>query len=148
MEEEKVEYPFWTSEHRNISNSVRIVIPFTVISTVLNSSQSPIRGMHSFISSSLCNRRYGIEQHGKNSLLHWRRASGGCTLLTAFRCGECVLNCVACLQVKNDVYMEYFAGHDIKHAVYTHSYDPSHTKLLVAGGPLPYGLKGSYIALW
>lgn len=44
--------------------------------------------------------------------------------------------------------MEYFAGHDVHHAVYTHAYDPSGTKLLVGGGPLPYGLKGSYLAMW
>ncbi|CAI7870404.1 unnamed protein product [Closterium sp. NIES-54] len=50
--------------------------------------------------------------------------------------------------VKDQVYAEHFAGQDIKHAVYTHSQDFSRTSLLVAGGPLPYGLKGGYVGIW
>ena len=33
-------------------------------------------------------------------------------------------------------------------AVYTHCYDASGTRLFAAGGPLPSGLKGNYIALF
>lgn len=33
-------------------------------------------------------------------------------------------------------------------AVYTHCFDESGTRLFVAGGPLPSGLKGNYIGLY
>jgi WD repeat-containing protein 40A len=36
----------------------------------------------------------------------------------------------------------------ISHALYTHSFDPTHTRLLVAGGPIILGMKGVYAAVW
>eukprot|EP00897_Mesotaenium_endlicherianum_P003484 jgi/Mesen1/3163/ME000184S02227 len=49
---------------------------------------------------------------------------------------------------QNDVYEEYFMGQEVRHAVYAHEYDASGTRLLVAGGPLPFGLKGCYVSVW
>ena len=47
------------------------------------------------------------------------------------------------------IYREFFQHvHDLRHAVYTHKYNPSKTKLFVAGGPLPLGLYGNYAAFW
>jgi len=34
------------------------------------------------------------------------------------------------------------------HAIYCHEWDPSGLKLLAGGGPLQYGLRGCYTALW
>eukprot|EP00270_Netrium_digitus_P010863 TRINITY_DN3393_c0_g1_i1.p1 TRINITY_DN3393_c0_g1~~TRINITY_DN3393_c0_g1_i1.p1 ORF type:complete len:381 (+),score=20.54 TRINITY_DN3393_c0_g1_i1:161-1303(+) len=48
----------------------------------------------------------------------------------------------------NDVYLDHFSGQRIQHAVYAHQYDYTGTRLLVGGGPLPYGLKGCYLAVW
>jgi len=53
--------------------------------------------------------------------------------------------------LKNDSYFEYisYAQYlDNLHAVYAHSYDPSGTKLLAAGGPLTVGLYGHYLSVW
>jgi WD repeat-containing protein 40A len=33
-------------------------------------------------------------------------------------------------------------------ACYTHAWDPAGARLLVAGGPLAYGLKGCYVGVW
>eukprot|EP00271_Cylindrocystis_brebissonii_P018422 TRINITY_DN519_c2_g1_i1.p1 TRINITY_DN519_c2_g1~~TRINITY_DN519_c2_g1_i1.p1 ORF type:complete len:406 (+),score=43.06 TRINITY_DN519_c2_g1_i1:493-1710(+) len=41
-----------------------------------------------------------------------------------------------------------FQGQRIQHAVYAHEYDVTGTKLLAGGGPLPFGLKGCYLAIW
>eukprot|EP01114_Cavostelium_apophysatum_P014870 TRINITY_DN3956_c0_g1_i1.p1 TRINITY_DN3956_c0_g1~~TRINITY_DN3956_c0_g1_i1.p1 ORF type:complete len:416 (-),score=74.54 TRINITY_DN3956_c0_g1_i1:57-1304(-) len=41
-----------------------------------------------------------------------------------------------------------FNGADVPHAIYTHEYSPSKTKLFVGGGPLMLGLKGSYATVW
>mmetsp|Transcript_6098 Transcript_6098/g.13908 ORF Transcript_6098/g.13908 Transcript_6098/m.13908 type:complete len:213 (+) Transcript_6098:680-1318(+) len=49
---------------------------------------------------------------------------------------------------RDEVYQTYFLDVPTPNAVYTHAYDPSSTKLFVAGGPLPFGLCGSYSALW
>ncbi|GAQ78720.1 Notchless-like WD40 repeat-containing protein [Klebsormidium nitens] len=48
----------------------------------------------------------------------------------------------------NDVYYQHFRGQNVKHAIYSHAYDPSGTKMLVAGGPLPFGLRGNYLGVW
>lgn len=48
----------------------------------------------------------------------------------------------------NEVYESHFAGQSIHQAVYAHDWDMSGTKLLVAGGPLPFGLRGCYVAIW
>mmetsp|Transcript_3572 Transcript_3572/g.5431 ORF Transcript_3572/g.5431 Transcript_3572/m.5431 type:complete len:442 (+) Transcript_3572:294-1619(+) len=34
------------------------------------------------------------------------------------------------------------------HAVYAHAYSPGGTRLLTAGGPLAYGFRGCYLAVW
>mmetsp|Transcript_10235 Transcript_10235/g.16770 ORF Transcript_10235/g.16770 Transcript_10235/m.16770 type:complete len:459 (+) Transcript_10235:133-1509(+) len=39
-------------------------------------------------------------------------------------------------------------ANDTENAVYTHAYDPTGTRLLVAGGPLIYGSSGFYCAVW
>jgi len=38
--------------------------------------------------------------------------------------------------------------HDVRHAIYTHKFDPLGSHLLVAGGPIMLGMKGCYAALW
>lgn len=39
-------------------------------------------------------------------------------------------------------------GQEVFNACYAHAWDPTCTKLLCVGGPLAYGLRGSYMALW
>ncbi len=39
-------------------------------------------------------------------------------------------------------------GQPVFNACYAHAWDPTCTKLLCVGGPLAYGLRGSYMALW
>eukprot|EP00741_Cyanophora_paradoxa_P003491 tig00000711_g3390.t1 len=35
-----------------------------------------------------------------------------------------------------------------QNAIYAHQYDQSGTRLLTAGGPLPFGVRGCYVAVW
>lgn len=51
-------------------------------------------------------------------------------------------------QENNIIYEECFPGWPVRHAVYTHAYDFSGTRLLIGGGPLAFGLKGCYVGLW
>ena len=46
------------------------------------------------------------------------------------------------------MYRYHFQGMDKHNAVYSHKYDPTGNRLLVAGGPLQLGLCGSYAAVW
>lgn len=49
----------------------------------------------------------------------------------------------------DETWRSYFSDiHSFPNAVYTHCYDPSGTKLFVAGGPLCSGLHGNYAGLW
>jgi len=49
---------------------------------------------------------------------------------------------------KDRTYFDHFSDTPIPHSVYTHQYDPTGTKLFVAGGPLQLGLCGCYAAVW
>jgi len=49
---------------------------------------------------------------------------------------------------KDDIYQRHFSGLTIPNAIYTHSYDPSGTRLFIGGGPLMLGLKGCCAAIW
>ena len=54
---------------------------------------------------------------------------------------------------KSDVFdvvvrRDHFTGMRIWNACYAHAWDPSKTKLFTCGGPLAFGLIGSYMALW
>lgn len=46
------------------------------------------------------------------------------------------------------MYYEHFRNASIANAVYTHCYDSSGTRLFTGGGPLQFGLCGSYAAVW
>ena len=48
--------------------------------------------------------------------------------------------CVAC--------RDHFRGMDIWNACYAHMWDPTKTKLFSSGGPLAFGLVGSYMGVW
>ena len=53
--------------------------------------------------------------------------------------------------LRNQTYYEsipYGLNNDNSHAIYSHSYDPSGTKLLMAGGPLTVNLYGHYVGVW
>jgi hypothetical protein len=53
--------------------------------------------------------------------------------------------------MRNETYYEnlpYAFNTDNYHAIYSHSYDPTGTKLLTAGGPLTVNLYGHYVAVW
>ena len=43
---------------------------------------------------------------------------------------------------------EHFEGTDIRNACYAHAWDPTGSRLFAAGGPLAFGLRGCYMALW
>mmetsp|Transcript_5041 Transcript_5041/g.18147 ORF Transcript_5041/g.18147 Transcript_5041/m.18147 type:complete len:375 (-) Transcript_5041:37-1161(-) len=49
---------------------------------------------------------------------------------------------------RDSIFDNYFLGQEAPNAVYTHCYDPTRTKLFVGGGPLAFGLSGSYAAIW
>jgi len=49
---------------------------------------------------------------------------------------------------EDDVYRMHFSHQQTNNTVYTHCFDPTNTKLFVGGGPLPFGLCGSYAAVW
>ncbi|CAL5228259.1 g11362 [Coccomyxa viridis] len=46
------------------------------------------------------------------------------------------------------VYLEHFHGEQVFNACYSHAWDPTSTRLMCVGGPLAYGLRGCYMALW
>jgi WD repeat-containing protein 40A len=54
--------------------------------------------------------------------------------------------------LQNDrLWEEHLVSHGdevVQNATYTHCWDPSCTRLFTAGGPLPFGLRGCYMALW
>ncbi|CAF1022076.1 unnamed protein product [Brachionus calyciflorus] len=53
--------------------------------------------------------------------------------------------------MRNETYYEnlsYTNGTDNSHAIYSHSYDPTGTKLLTVGGPLTINLYGHYAGVW
>ncbi|RNA40947.1 DDB1- and CUL4-associated factor 12 [Brachionus plicatilis] len=53
--------------------------------------------------------------------------------------------------MRNETYYEnlsYTNGTDNSHAIYSHSYDPTGTKLLTVGGPLTINLYGHYAGIW
>jgi hypothetical protein len=43
---------------------------------------------------------------------------------------------------------EHFPGQEIRNAVYAHAWDASRSRLFACGGPLAFGLKGCYMAIW
>lgn len=45
-------------------------------------------------------------------------------------------------------YREHFTGIHVGNAVYSHAWDPAGQRMFTAGGPLAYGLCGSYMACW
>jgi len=54
-------------------------------------------------------------------------------------------------QLHNENYYDslpYSYNADNSHAIYAHSYDPSGTKLLAAGGPLTVNFFGHYVGVW
>lgn len=55
------------------------------------------------------------------------------------------------LKLRNESYYEdlpYIYNTDATHAIYSHSYDPSGTKLLTVGGPLTVNFFGHYAGIW
>lgn len=49
---------------------------------------------------------------------------------------------------RDESYWDYFAGMKVTHACYAHAWDPTGTRLFACGGPLQFGLKGGYCALY
>ena len=43
---------------------------------------------------------------------------------------------------------EHFVDERVGNAVYAHAWDPIGTRLIACGGPLAFGLRGSYMACW
>jgi len=52
------------------------------------------------------------------------------------------------LDRQHHIYTELFSDGHVLGACYAHAWDASGTKLLVAGGPLAYGLRGCYVGIW
>ena len=53
------------------------------------------------------------------------------------------------LDREHHIYLDHFTpGLGVFNACYTHAWDPAGARLLVAGGPLAYGLKGCYVGVW
>ncbi|KNC84016.1 hypothetical protein SARC_03750 [Sphaeroforma arctica JP610] len=50
--------------------------------------------------------------------------------------------------MRNRVWETHFLGSEVRNAAYTHSYDESGARLLVAGGPPQLGLVGAYAGVW
>ncbi len=42
----------------------------------------------------------------------------------------------------------YFVNQEVSSACYAHEWDSTSTKVMTVGGPLMYGLRGIYMALW
>ena len=52
------------------------------------------------------------------------------------------------LDREHHVFVEHFARAEVLNACYAHAWDETGTRLLVAGGPLAYGLRGCYVGVW
>ena len=52
------------------------------------------------------------------------------------------------LDREHRVFVDHFSAVDVSNACYAHAWDPTGTRLMVAGGPLAYGLRGCYIGVW
>ena len=52
------------------------------------------------------------------------------------------------LDREHHVFLNHFSAADVLHACYAHAWDPTGTRLMVAGGPLAYGLRGCYLGVW
>ena len=52
------------------------------------------------------------------------------------------------LDREHHVFVDHFAQAEVLNACYAHAWDESGTRLLVAGGPLAYGLRGCYVGVW
>tara|TARA_B100001142_G_scaffold321095_2_gene367224 strand:+ start:49 stop:357 length:309 start_codon:yes stop_codon:yes gene_type:complete len=53
------------------------------------------------------------------------------------------------LDREHHVYLEYFQHEQTPaNACYAHEWDSTGTRLLVAGGPLAFGLRGCYLGVW
>lgn len=48
----------------------------------------------------------------------------------------------------NETYLNYFGGVEVRQACYAHAWDPTGRRVFACGGPLSFGLKGGYMALW
>ncbi|GAB4818512.1 hypothetical protein N2152v2_005558 [Parachlorella kessleri] len=49
---------------------------------------------------------------------------------------------------QDELYWDHFVGTDVRNACYAHAWDPTGSRLFACGGPLAFGLKGCYMALW
>ncbi|BDA46679.1 DDB1- and CUL4-associated factor 12 [Coccomyxa sp. Obi] len=60
--------------------------------------------------------------------------------------------CLQCgtgyLNMSDPVYLEHFSHEQVFNACYSHAWDPSQTRLAAVGGPLAYGLRGTYMSVW
>ena len=52
------------------------------------------------------------------------------------------------LDREHHVFVNHFSAADVLQACYAHAWDPTGTRLMVAGGPLAYGLRGCYLGVW
>jgi len=52
------------------------------------------------------------------------------------------------LDREHHVFVEHFSRAEVLNACYAHAWDETGTRLLVAGGPLAYGLRGCYVGVW
>ncbi len=43
---------------------------------------------------------------------------------------------------------EHFSHEQVFNACYSHAWDPSQARLAAVGGPLAYGLRGTYMSVW
>jgi len=64
------------------------------------------------------------------------------------RNGKCYLKTGKGFLIRDETYNTHFRGVEVPQAAYTHCYDPTGLRLFVGGGPLNFGLKGAYAALW
>ena len=52
------------------------------------------------------------------------------------------------LDRQHHIYLDHFANGNVLNACYAHAWDATGTRLMVAGGPLAYGLRGCYVGVW
>lgn len=52
------------------------------------------------------------------------------------------------LDREHHVFVEHFSRAEVLNACYAHAWDETGTRLLAAGGPLAYGLRGCYVGVW
>ena len=137
---------FLADRPRSLAFQVSLVYEYFVFSPT-KPHFGGFRCFSQFCSQCIANSKHPYHPYIESTIILSDVPCAICQCLTTFHhiCSSSLFY----VQRHDDIYRDFFHHVvDLRHAIYTHRYNPSGTKLFVAGGPLPLGLYGSYAAFW